>query len=152
MNIDFLYDENVYKIVSEVIGLLEWTGVVHFDLRCDVEENQVKIIEMNARFWGSIVGSYCAGVNFSLLAVLEGLKIEFPPIKFIPIRYVDSGTALKISLFGFLFKKSAISYYDHSKINSHLRDPLPLLYSSGIQLYNKIDRAFTNFRQKIKST
>jgi predicted ATP-grasp superfamily ATP-dependent carboligase len=151
MNIDFLYDERVYKIVSEAIWLLEWTGVVHFDLRFDEEENQVKIIEMNARYWGSIVGSYCAGVNFPLLAVLEGLNMEFPPIKYTPMRYVDAVTALKISFFGFLFKKSTISYYDHSKLKSHLKDPLPLLFSSGIQLNIKIVRAFTNIRDKIIS-
>ncbi len=151
MNIDFLYDEKVFKIVSETIGLLDWTGVVHFDLRFDEEINRVKIIEMNARYWGSIVGSYCSGVNFPFLAVLEGLNMEFPPYNCTPIRYVDAVTALKISFFGFLNKKSAISYYDHSKLNSHLKDPLPLFYSSGIQLYNKIDRTFTNFWNKIKS-
>lgn len=142
MNIDFLNDEKVYGLVKEIIGKLEWSGVVHFDLRYDEPGKKVHVIEMNPRFWGSIVGSFYAGVNFPHLAILQGLKLDFPEIHKKPIRYVDAETAIKISFLRFIRKKISIQYYDFSKLDTHLKDPLPLFLSTYISIYKKIYRAF----------
>ncbi len=142
MNIDFLFDNNVYNVVKEVITGLNWSGVVHFDLRYDEKDNQVKVIEMNPRFWGSVVGSMNAGVNFPHLAVLLGLKRDFPEIKYQHIRYVDGATALKILLRKILHRKSSIQYFDHSKLDNHLKDPVPMIISEYIQFRKKIRNVF----------
>ena len=55
-----------------------WNGVAHIDMRIDAEDGEVKIFELNSRFWGSILGSLRAGVNFPHLACLSALKIPFP--------------------------------------------------------------------------
>jgi predicted ATP-grasp superfamily ATP-dependent carboligase len=137
-NIDFLYDENVYNVVKEVISKLKWSGVVHFDLRYDENEKQVKVIEMNARFWGSIIGSLHAGINFPYLTVLQSFKLGFPPMNFRPIRFVDPKTAVKVFVRRMLHEKNAIQYFDYSKLNTHKRDPLPLLISESILFLKKI--------------
>ncbi|MEI6274796.1 MAG: ATP-grasp domain-containing protein [Prolixibacteraceae bacterium] len=149
MNIDFLYDKDVYTIIQETIRQFGWSGVVHFDLRFDNNENQVKIIEMNARYWGSIVGSYYAGINFPFLAILQGLKLEFPTLTFNSIRYVDAVTAIKISVLKIFGRKNEIRFYDKSKLNTHLKDPLPLFFSSFIQLVNKISRIFQGITKPV---
>ncbi|MCB9249810.1 MAG: ATP-grasp domain-containing protein [Ignavibacteriales bacterium] len=50
--VEFLHDENVYKVVKELIKKLNWSGVAHIDLRYDTIDNEVKIIEVNPRFLG----------------------------------------------------------------------------------------------------
>jgi hypothetical protein len=133
-----LNNSSVYEVVKEAINKLNWSGVVHFDLRYDEKENQAKVIEMNPRFWGSIVGSYYAGVNFPYLATLLGLKRDLPVINFQQIRYVDASTAIKITIQRILLRKKAIQYYDHSKLMIHFKDPLPMILSGYIQICKKI--------------
>ena len=132
----------MYSVVKEVIESLNWSGVVHFDLRYNEKDNQVRVIEMNPRFWGSIVGSFYAGVNFPYLAVLLGLNREFPKFEYKHIRYVDGKTAVRIWTNKILQRKSSIQYFDHSKLENHFMDPFPMLVSAYILLRKKLNTIF----------
>lgn len=144
MNLDFLYDQNVYNVVKEVIASLNWSGVVHFDLRYNEKDNQVRVIEMNPRFWGSIVGSFYAGVNFPYLAVLLGLNKEFPKFEYKHIRYVDGKTAVRIWTNRILRRKNSIQYFDYTKLENHWKDPFPMLVSAYILLRKKLNTIFSS--------
>jgi hypothetical protein len=106
------------------------------------------VLEINGRFWQSVPGSYYAGVNFPYLATLVGLNRELPPLNFQPIHYVNPKTALKIFTQKYIFRKGEIQEFGGSKLEMHLKDPLPLIMTRLIQLYKKIGHLFA-FRSSI---
>lgn len=137
-NIDFLHDSNIYSLIEKIIKELNWSGVGHFDLRYDEKEKQVKVLEINARFWQSVPGSFYAGVNFPYLATLVGLNRELPPLNFQPIHYVNPKTAVKILTQKYIYRKSETQEFGGSKLEMHIKDPLPLIMTRLIQLYKRI--------------
>jgi hypothetical protein len=83
---------------------------------------------MNPRYWGTLMGSVHAGVNFPYLACLAALGRPFPQTDYQPITYADKSVALKQALqmvvgrsllAGFRFRNTALSVA--------LKDPLPAL-------------------------
>jgi len=136
--IDFLYDQTTYEVVRELVEKFNWSGVVHIDLRYDKQDKQVKVIEMNPRFWSSVIGSLCAGINFPYLACLAGLNHDIsknePQIK----RFVNGRVAIKILAQRLVLKKRKDLYFDNSIIEFLLRDPLPTLVGKFSKIYNKI--------------
>lgn len=83
-SIEFLDDSEVYNVASRMMKVLNWSGVAHIDLRIDKSDNQVKVIEINGRFWASVVASYLkAGVNFPMILVKLSLgeEVDIPTQK-----------------------------------------------------------------------
>lgn len=59
----FLHDDKVLILAKQIMEKLKWNGVAHIDLRY-ADNGQLYIIEINARYWGSMLGSLSAGINF----------------------------------------------------------------------------------------
>ena len=78
--LEFLNDRSVVELVSELMRRVKWTGIAQLDLRRDSRTGQVLIIEVNPRFWGSLLASASAGVNFPILSCRAafGEKISAP--------------------------------------------------------------------------
>src|ERR1035437_6650430 len=127
-SVDFFYDSNTYNVVKEVVNKLNWSGIVHFDLRYDDRDGEVKLIEMNPRYWASILGSLAAGVNFPYLACLSGLKRDIPDVKAHPIRIVDADAALKLLFRGLFRKDKNIQDFDKLIFKISLKDPFPSVF------------------------
>lgn len=139
-SLDFLYDDETYNLVKEIIAKLNWSGVVHFDLRYDEEEKHIKVIEMNPRYWATVLGSLAAGVNFPYLACLSGLKIDLPKVESNPIRIVDADAALKLYIHNFFHKDKTIPDFDKSVFKISLKDPFPSVFKLCFQFYRKINK------------
>ncbi|WP_457654160.1 carboxylate--amine ligase [Rhodocaloribacter sp.] len=92
--IAFVAHEGVLSVTRRLMRALRWSGVAHVDLRCDAE-GRVFVIEVNPRYWGSLLGSLAAGVNFPYLACLSALGRPFAPPAYRPLRYVTAGAALR---------------------------------------------------------
>lgn len=78
------HDKEVITIVSRMMKALEWNGVACIDMRRNAQTKQVFILEINGRFWASVLPSFVkAGVNFPLilLKLSIGEKIEIPNFK-----------------------------------------------------------------------
>jgi predicted ATP-grasp superfamily ATP-dependent carboligase len=93
--IRFIEREGALKIGRKLVSALNYNGVANIDMLYDAKDNKVKILEMNARFWGSLRGSYVAGVSFPYLACLAALDIPFPTPDYDLKRYVHPKTAIK---------------------------------------------------------
>lgn len=75
--IEFIQNADVLAAATKLLSSLKWTGVAHLD--CIWEERDgVSILEINPRFWGTLLGSTAAGVNFPYLAFLVAQGISFP--------------------------------------------------------------------------
>lgn len=134
VGIEFLNNDEVIGVVSKMMAELEWSGVAHIDLRYDADAKQVKVIEINARYWGSLLGSLNAGVNFPFLAIetLNGETFKMPSYSF--KRYFMSNAPFK-NILGTMFKskEEKVALRDTSLYYS-LRDLRPFL----VETYSKI--------------
>ncbi|NWJ50649.1 MAG: ATP-grasp domain-containing protein [Bacteroidetes bacterium] len=139
-DIDFYYDSCTYNVVKEVVDKLNWDGIVNFDLRYDEQDKQVKVIEMNPRYWGSLLGSLSAGVNFPYLACLSGLSHDFPEMSANPIRFVHGKTTIRHLVRGFFHKNKSTQYYDKSNLEYSFRDPFPAVIAIYLYVYKQIKK------------
>ena len=98
---------------------LEWNGVACIDMRRNAQTKQVYILEINGRFWASVLPSFVkAGVNFPLilLKLSLGEKIEIPKFK----------PAIQVSFkeyFNSLIHFGKLKFSD-TKYKSYLLDPI----------------------------
>lgn len=114
-------------------------GVGNIDVRLDETDGQVKFLELNPRFWGSISSSLFYGVDFIHLGTFlsqgkdlpQELKKEVDCTKEIPYHTL------------FLFAKGLISgKYPFEGVKKDiawqtLLDPLPSLHRSLLALYER---------------
>jgi|GEM_PF-1300272 len=78
----FKQDGEVLDLVSRVVGVLDWDGVACFDLHRRASDGRVFLLEINGRFWGSLVSSLdVAGVNFPLFMVRRSLGLPDLQVK-----------------------------------------------------------------------
>ena len=134
MGIQFLYNDQVYKLIENLIKSLNWTGVAHIDLRYDDVEKNFKVIEINPRFWASIEASKEVGVNFPYLYCLTslGIKYNIPKYKF--EKYANNRGIMKVIKSKFSFNNK-IEFPENSTIQNDLLDPFPKImkYISKVQ-------------------
>jgi predicted ATP-grasp superfamily ATP-dependent carboligase len=93
--IQFIRREDVLELGKKLVSALKYNGVANVDMFYDTRKKQIKVLEVNARFWGSLRGSYIACVSFPYLACLAALAIPFPIPEYELTRYVHPKTALK---------------------------------------------------------
>lgn len=74
----FVHDPYVLDIVRQTMHTLKWTGVAHLDLRFNAKNGDLNVIEINPRFWQSLMGSLSVGVNFPCLlySLTNGIPLE----------------------------------------------------------------------------
>jgi predicted ATP-grasp superfamily ATP-dependent carboligase len=126
--IHFVQDAQVLETGRRLLSALRWNGVANLDmLRC-AATGETMLLEMNPRYWGTLMGSVHAGINFPYLACLVALGRPFPQTEYQPITYTEKFVALKQALrmvagrpllAGFRFRNTALSVA--------LTDPLPAL-------------------------
>lgn len=93
--IEFIQDNPFFEAVEKIVTTVRWNGFANLDMLHDGRDNQLKLLEINARFWGSLRGSLVAGVNFPYLACLAALDIPFPVPEYELVNYFHSKTAVR---------------------------------------------------------
>ncbi|MBR9915820.1 MAG: ATP-grasp domain-containing protein [Algicola sp.] len=128
LGFDFIKNEEVLKAVSNVMSQLNWSGVAHLDLRYDELAQDYKLIEINARFWGSVEASERAGVNFPHLAIQLAINGVIPDTDFDAIPYMRLKGVLKSIKRrpSFIFNTKFLM--DYTEVKAFLKDPLPTAY------------------------
>lgn len=96
--IEFLREEGLEATANSLIAALRWSGFANVDTLHDSRDGRLKVLEINARFWGSLRGSLVAGVSFPYLACLSALGIPFETPAYQYARYLHSTTALREAL------------------------------------------------------
>ncbi len=89
IGVKFLYEDDLYKVVKNLMNTLNWSGIAHIDLRYDVNDGKFKVIEVNTRFWGSLDASLVAGVNFPYLYSLLSSNQKFKKPIYNHIKYLS---------------------------------------------------------------
>ena len=122
--IQFIQDDRVFDVVSRLVSALNWSGIAHIDLRYDNQDNQMKVIEINARYWGSLTGSLIVGVNFPYLSCLAGLNTSFPIPNYRLDRFIEHTTAIRQNVRRLLRKSSLFFNFKETDFGYILADPL----------------------------
>src|SRR5439155_12421826 len=79
---------------QRVVAALGWEGIAHIDMREDPESGEVRVIEVNPRYWSSLLASHAAGVNFPYLACLSALGVLYAPPQVRLQRFAQARSAL----------------------------------------------------------
>ena len=95
--IEFVRSSAVLAVVDRLMRALCWNGVAHLDLRYDARDQQIKVVEVNTRFWPAVVASaVTAKVNFPALACLAATGRPVLPGPSALGRYIPFATFLKL--------------------------------------------------------
>ncbi len=122
--IKFIKNENFSAVARKLIAGLAWSGFANVDTICDSDDN-LRIVDINARFWGSVRGSVAAGVSFPYLACLAALNIPFPMPNYQLIRYFHPKTALREGMSGILGRSQERNIiFRESGLEFFLTDPI----------------------------
>jgi len=124
--LDFINDCKTYNLVRDVAEKFNWSGVAHIDLRYDLDTQQINLIEINPRYWGSLMGSFCSGVNFPHLQCLSALKNELVKSEAKEMRYIQGRSAIKSmakNMFYGVKKQPEIE----TSFKFILKDPMPTI-------------------------
>ena len=128
MAMEFIKQDDVLEMGRRLLAALRWSGVAHIDFRLDSRDGQANIIELNARYWGSLLGSLVAGVNFPYLACLAAQGMAFPVPEYRHSKYAYSTTVLKEGLRWFLGQSSLRGLtFQETGLRFFLIDPFPEL-------------------------
>lgn len=126
--LEFVYEQRILELIKKLIKVVNWTGVMHVDLRYDELQGDFKVIEINPRFWGSVRASCKAGVNFPLLYCLSSLGSKFKTPEYRLVKYANYHGLKKIILAKLTFNKNKIEFPENSLINDDISDPKPMLF------------------------
>lgn len=118
-DLEFKNDEEVLEIVSRVARILKWNGVACFDLRRRASDNKIFLLEINGRFWGSLLASWTiAGVNFPDLLIRQALGLRWPKIE------KKEGMQLSLRVAAIKMFNGRLFSLKHTKYTSYLVDPV----------------------------
>jgi len=135
---EFIQQDDVLDAGQKLLAALRWSGVAHIDFRQDNIDGQVKIIEMNARYWGSLLGSLVAGVNFPYLACLAAQGVSFPMPAYQLSHFAYTTTAIKEGLLWCLGRNTLQGFsFQETGLRFFMVDPLPEVVK---RLQEKFDR------------
>lgn len=82
---DFVANAYLHEVASKICQTSNYDGVMHVDVRLEIETGKLFLIESNPRFWASLTASVWCGMNF----VAESIN---PPSEFTDVKQLTSGT------------------------------------------------------------
>lgn len=126
-SIEFLQNETLLAVTRDIIRKIGYTGVAHLDFRFSPTTNKYNLIDFNARFWSSLLGSLHVGVNFPWLTVQTALDIEVQSIEYQTDTFFMGNPLRQVG--HIIMHRNPNQSYRNSEIKYILKDPLPLVSS-----------------------
>ncbi len=148
LGLKFFENEDIRLVIEELMNSLNWNGVANIDMIYNAESGEMKILEINPRFWLSVDASALAGVNFAYQYVCLGMGK--------PILNPHHRLENYVNLRGLylLLKKNPRTIFQTKFIwnNTSLRfviaDPLPMCYHFLWRTKNIIVRHYHKWKSK----
>jgi predicted ATP-grasp superfamily ATP-dependent carboligase len=128
IGLQMIHQEHILNIVKKLMQSLNWSGVANIDLRYDARRDLFRILEINPRFWLTVLGSSMAGVNFPFLYCRTALGDTFHTPAYTETKYLNF-RGFYTNIFKnplFLFKLKEI--WNTTPLKYMLKDPFLNLY------------------------
>ena len=125
--IQMIHDSKVLSVVARLMRSLDWNGVAQVDLRFDTVNDRILVIEVNGRYWSTLLASLRAGINFPSLAIQSTLGNELDEKQYSQMSYYN------LQGFKFKMRKKPLTIlafrhiWNHTPIRYFLKDPMVLL-------------------------
>jgi carbamoylphosphate synthase large subunit len=103
-----------------------WSGVAHCDMRYDERTGEYTMIEVNPRYWRSLLGSLVAGVNFPLCACLTALAQSYPPPEQKAVKFIhESRVSIRELVSTYTGRSTERFRWSQTNLSFAVHDPLP---------------------------
>ena len=125
--IQFIDNPKIFDFVQSIMSKLVWQGVTNIDILFDFETEEIYLLEINPRFWGTTLsGSERAGVNFPHLLIQLSMNPAFSdfPNSYDKIKY---GKFTMDICRRIILKRSPIKLSE-TGFNFLFIDPIPTLF------------------------
>lgn len=126
-SIEFLQNESLLSVTRDIIRKIGYTGIAHLDFRYNPTTDKYNLIDFNARFWSSLLGSLHAGVNFPWLTIQMALNCEVQ-LKAYQTDTFFMGNPLR-QIGSIIMHRNPNQTFRNSEIKYVVKDPLPLVSS-----------------------
>ena len=135
-----VYEKDLLETGDRLLSSLKWHGVAMVEFKRESSSGQLKLMEINPKFWGSFELSYKAGINFAYLAYLVALHKPVSKTSYknniyfrwtIPHDLVWYKYASNDQRKQFKKLKREVKIYS----NIHWDDPLPVIYNFLFTFY-----------------
>lgn len=83
------------RLAEQLCAALRWSGMAHLDTIQDERGGCYQVLELNGRFWTSLLASTAAGVNFPQLLIALDAGQSFGRPSFLPQRFFTAGLGLR---------------------------------------------------------
>jgi len=120
-SVEFVRNEALLKQAAYIFRKLNYNGIAHLDFRFDTTDNSYNLVDFNARYWSSLLGSLNAGINFPWIAWQRASGIQELHSQYHCQKYYVEHNPVKILLKRIPLGRTEF-FYD-------LSDPLPLIVS-----------------------
>lgn len=123
--IELCHNDELANGIRKVVKRLQWSGVGHADLRFSKKDGRYYLIEINPRYWSSILASLAAGINFPVLA-LNQPAYDLPKGDFKEVYYLGIKSRIR-QLLGKKLEGQRKNVPVYSSLSHMLKDPIPFL-------------------------
>lgn len=129
-----VYDEELKNLGDKILTGLNWHGVAMVEFKKDSKSNQLKLMEINPKFWGSLELSYKAGINFPYLSYLLAMGEPITKANYFTEVYFRWILPFDLIWFRFASKEKKKEYRELKKRvkifnNLHWNDPLIIIFN-----------------------
>jgi len=124
-DIEFINDIPARDLAFQLGAALKYTGIAHLDMRKSHRDGKVHVLEINARIWGSLMGSISAGVNVPEYACRSALRMDCEPCHQTELRFSNRGCGIGHAIRHLLHSKQASFHPGETHFPYFIRDPLP---------------------------
>ena len=92
--IEMLDHPEASRLVRRLFEALGWSGIANVDVRADERDGGLSVLDVNPRYWSSLLASHAAGVDFPHLACLAALGVDFAPPRQRAQRFLQAKSSL----------------------------------------------------------
>lgn len=76
------YDEKIVEYGKRLLDFLQWDGVAMVEFKQDKVSGMYYLMEINAKYWGSLDLALVAGVNFPQMMIAEAIGNQIEKVSF----------------------------------------------------------------------
>lgn len=118
----FAEHAGVTRYVDGLFGALAWNGVAHVDTVIDPGTGDPHIVDVNPRYWATLLGSLAAGVNFPGLQLRQAMGMDLGQPRMQALDYTGlQDWILRLLRQGAPLRSTSFFY--------HLADPWPKVHA-----------------------